>query len=314
MRKNSLLVLLIVATKGKLRLQKINWYIMFSYYFPACDIWYMREPVSTVQCNPFSGASMFDLQCVVQAPVSVGPRLDIVWFFTNTGGNTVPINMNTFPPLVSIASQNQTVMNGELIKLTSTITLGRFTDPIHAGRYYCQAQVDGAMSSLTPSNALTFTASESVFNLNPCENSSGGVGLEDFTQASTRCAGSISSSTVFVPSSTVTPTSTSQSGHFTSSPPTVLSSVLATSPTTDNIFSTDMTTTVSTQPLPGQLSLSLWVYALVGVAVVFAVIIVVFTLLFIGLYLKKKKTSFNRELAKLCKFKNICWKIFRLAK
>ncbi len=123
-------------------MQKINWYIIFSYYFPACNIWYMREPASIVQCNPFSGASIFALQCVVQAPVSAGPRLDIVWFFTNTGGNTVPINMNTtFPPLVSIASQNQTVMNGELIELTSTLTLGRFSDSIHAGRYYCQAQV-----------------------------------------------------------------------------------------------------------------------------------------------------------------------------
>ncbi len=140
------------------------------------------------------------------------------------------------------------------------------------------------------------------------------MGLEEFTQATTRCAGSISSSTVFVSSSTVTPTSTSQSDHSTSSPPAVLSSVLATSPTTDNIFSTDVTTTVSTQPLPGQLSLSLWVYVLVGVAAVFAMIILVLTLLFIGLYLKKKKTSCNRELAKLCKFKNIYWKIFRLAK
>ncbi len=218
----------------------------------------------------------------------------------------------TFPPLASIASQNQTVMNGELIELTSTITLGRFSDPIHAGRYYCQAQVDGATSSLTPSNALTFTASDSVFNLNPCGGSSAGIGLEYFTQASTRCAGSISSSTVFVPSSTVTPTSTSQSGHSTSSPPTVLSSVLATSPTTDNIFSMDITTTVSIHSPGGRVSLSLCVYVLVGVAVVFAVIIL--TLLFIGLYLKKKKTSFNRELAKLCKFKNICWKIFRLSK
>ncbi len=156
-------------------------------------------------------------------------------------------------------------------------------------------------------NALTFTANESVFNLNLCGGSSGGVGLENFTQASTRCAGSISSSTVFVPSSTVTPTSTSQSGHSTSSPPAVLSSVLATSPTTD-IFSTDVTTSVSTQPQPCQLSLSLWVYVFVGVAAVFAMIILVLTLLFIGLYLKKKKTSFNRELAKLCKFKKFAGK------
>ncbi len=257
----------------------------------------MREPVSTVQCNPFSAASIFALQCVVQAPVSAGPRLDIVWFFTNTGGNTVPINMNTFLPLVSIASQNQTVMNGELIELTSTITLGRFSDPIHAGRYYCQAQVDGATSSLTPSNALTFTVSDPVFSSNPCGASNGGMGLEDFTQASTRCAGSISSSTVLVPSSTVTPTSTSQSGHSTSSP--VLSSVLPTSPTTDNIFSMDITTTVSTQFPGGRVSLSLWVYVLVGVAAVFAMIIL--TILYIGLWLKKNKTtdSFKRELAKL---------------
>ncbi len=188
-----------------------------------------------------------------------------------------------------------------MIEITSTITLGRFSDPIHAGRYYCQAQVNGDTSSLTPSNALTFTASDSVFNLNPCGDSSGGVGLEDFTQASTRCAGSISSSTVFVPSSAVTPTSTSQSGHSTSSPPTVLSSMLATSPTTDNIFSMDITTTVSIQSPGGRVSLSLWVYVLVGVAAVFAMIILVLTILYIGLCLKKNKTtdSFKRELAKL---------------
>ncbi len=165
MRKNSLLVLLIAAAKGKLRLQKINWYIIFSYYFPACDIWYMREPVSSVQCNPLSGASMFGLQCMVQAPGCAGLRLGIVWFFTNTGRNTVQINMNTISPLRRITSQYRAVMNGELIELTSTITLGRLSDPIHVGRYYCQAQVDGATSSLTPSNALIFTTDDVVFPL-----------------------------------------------------------------------------------------------------------------------------------------------------
>ncbi len=81
------------------------------------------------------------------------------------------MNMITFPPFVSIASQNQTVMNGELIELTSTITLGRFSDSIHTGRHYCQAQVEGVSSLLSPSNALTFTTNDSVLNFNPYRDS-----------------------------------------------------------------------------------------------------------------------------------------------
>lgn len=203
--------------------------------------------------DPFNGASTFSLQCVVEAPVSAGARLDIVWFFTNTGGNTVLINEVTFTPLMSIVSQNQTVRNGELVKLTSTITFGRFSDPIHAGNYFCQAQLDGATSSLFPSNAITFTTDDAVFNFSPC-GINGGMGLADFTQTARRCAGSISSSTVFVsPATTVALTSTSQSGHSTSSPPPVVSSGRATPPTTDKILLLDITTTISTQSPSGRL-------------------------------------------------------------
>ncbi len=75
---------------------------------------------------------------------------------------------------VPLKGLHWTVETGSLI-----YQISRFSDPIHAGRYYCQAQVDGATSSLTPSNALTFTVSDSVFNLNPCGDSSS-MELEDF--------------------------------------------------------------------------------------------------------------------------------------
>ena len=127
---------------------------------------YLREPVSSVRCLPYSGRSDFNLQCVIQAPASAGPRLDIVWLFTNTSGHTVQINMNTFPtpPLLSITSQNRTVRNGELIEITSTMTLGEFSFPTHAGRYFCQVEVDGLTSSLSPSNAQTYTDYEAIFS------------------------------------------------------------------------------------------------------------------------------------------------------
>ncbi len=132
------------------------------------------------------------------------------------------MNMITFLPFVSIASQNQTVMNGELIELTSTITLGRFSDSIHAGRHYCQAQVEGVSSLLSPSNALTFTTNDSVLNFNPYRDSNL-TETEDFTQTTRGIAGNIDFSTVLVQPATVAPTSTSQSGSYSTSPLQLLS-------------------------------------------------------------------------------------------
>ena len=45
-------------------------------------------------------------------------------------------------------------MSGQL--LTSTITFGQFTNPIHAGGYFCRVALDGNTASFSASTAQVF--------------------------------------------------------------------------------------------------------------------------------------------------------------
>ena len=69
----------------------------------------MKEPFPSVECNPYSASSMFSLQCQVQAPAPVIPRLEILWFFSN---DTVQVSVATLTLFLSIVNQNQTGTSG----------------------------------------------------------------------------------------------------------------------------------------------------------------------------------------------------------
>ena len=145
----------------------------------------MKEPFPSVECNPYSASSIFSLQCQVQAPAPVGPRLEILWFFINTRQDIVQISAATLTSFRSIV--NQTGMSGQL--LTSTITFGPFTNPIHAGGYFCRVALDGNTASFSASTAQVFdTETGAVLSVQPC----GTQGLGHTQSDIMKCAGTIS--------------------------------------------------------------------------------------------------------------------------
>ena len=265
----------------------INLWLFFFNYL-VCDVSYLKEPFPSVQCNPYSASSMFSLQCQVQAPAPVIPRLEILWFFTNTSVDTVQISAATLTSFRSI--ENETGMSGQL--LTSTINFGRFTNPIHAGGYFCRVALDGNTASFSASTVQTYTVeTDTILNENPC----GGANVHT-RSVMMICAGNISDSTT---SGQVTESSTAiqqpTSAIISSTP--LPSSLPSLPPTSDASLGGSVGGTTISQPQTGRPALSLWVYVLVGVAAVFAMIIIVLTILCIGLCLKKNKTtdSFKRE-------------------
>ena len=250
---------IICTNKLKLLLSFPSFCLLF---FSVCDVSYLKEPFPSVECNPYSAGSMFSLQCQVQAPAPKGPRLEILWFFTSTSDHTVQVSAATLTSFRSIV--NQTGMSGQL--LTSTITFGPFTNPIHAGGYFCRVALDGNTALFSASTAQAFdTETDAVLNTQPC----GGQGLGHTQSDIMRCAGNIS----YIITATLAPSKTL--------------SALATSNTT--MLESQGETTISqiqtSRPVP-----TVWVYILVGVVVLFFIIIIVLMILYIGQRLKKKRT------------------------
>ena len=139
---------------------------------------------------------MFSLQCQIQAPAPVGPRLEILWFFTNTSDDTVQISAATLTSFRSIV--NQTGMSGQL--LTSTITFGQFTNPDHAGGYFCRVALDGNTASFSASTAQVFdTETDAVVNSQPC----GAQGLGHTQSVIMKCAGNISYFIIYINTGTI---------------------------------------------------------------------------------------------------------------
>ena len=240
------------------------------------------EPLSPVPCNPYGGddGSMFELQCQVQAPATVASRLDLLWFFTNTSGDTVQISSDTFSSLDAIrVTQNET--SGDTLLLTSEISFRRFVSPTHAGSYFCRVLVSGAATSFSQSNSQTYDMETiNLLNFGPCD-----LYGDPFSQSAVRCAGNITSTGL---------PQTSTNNPSTNIDPTA-------SPNAIYSFSTfDSGITMATKN-PSQSNhsiLHLWVYVLVGVAVVIGmIIIIIIIVLCIKCCLKKTKTtdSFKRE-------------------
>ena len=148
---------------------------------------YLMEPLSSVPYNRYEG-SMFELQCQVQAPVTVASRLDLLWFFTNTRGDMIQISSDTFYLDTIRVTQNET--SGDSLLLTSEISFKTFVSPTHAGSYFFQVSVSGAATSISRSNSLTYdTDSDDVLNPSAtCD-----VYPDSFTQSVVRCAGNVTS-------------------------------------------------------------------------------------------------------------------------
>ena len=250
----------------------------------GCDIMYLMEPLSSVPCNPYDGGdSTFELQCQVRAPATVASRLDLMWFFSNTSGDTVQIRSETFSSLdATRVTQNET--SGDSLLLTSEISFRRFVSPTHAGSYFCRVSVSGAATSFSQSNSQTYDMETSaVINLSStCDI------YDSFTQSAMRCAGNVTSTRLLStstddPSTNIDPAATSNA----------MSSLLHIS-----IF--DCSTTMATNnPLqPDRSIIHPWIYVLVGmVALIGMILILIVILCIIKCCLKKNKKmdSFMRE-------------------
>ena len=242
------------------------------------------EPLSSVPCNPYDGSeSTFELQCQVQAPATVAFGLDLLWFFTNTSGDTVQISSETFSSLDTIrVTQNET--SGDSLLLTSEISFRRFVSPTHAGSYFCRVSVSGAATSFSQSNSQTYDMETSVvINLSStCD-----VYVNSFTQSARRCAGNVTSTGL--PSASTDNPSTNIDPAATSNAMSSLSHI--------SIF--DSSTTMATNnPLqPDSSMIHPWIYVLVGMAALIGMIMIIIVIACIICCLKKSKTmdSFTRE-------------------
>ena len=242
------------------------------------------EPLSSVPCNPYDGDdSTFQLQCQVQAPTTVASRLDLMWFFTNTSGDTVQINSESFSSLDAIrVTQNETSRDSLL--LTSEISFRRFVSPTHAGSYFCRVSANGAATSFSQSNSQTYDLETSAaYNLSSvCS-----VYADSFTQSAMRCAGNVTSTGLLststdYPSTNIDPAATSNA----------MSSLSHIS-----IFDSS-TTMASNNPLQPDCSvINPWIYVLVGMAALIGIILILIVILCIISCLKEsmKKDFFTRE-------------------
>ena len=254
------------------------------YSFLGCDIIYLMEPLSSIPCNPYEGDdSTFELQCQVQAPATAASRLDIMWFFTNTSGDTVQISSETFSSLDAIrVTQNETT--GDSLLLTSEISFRRFVSPTHAGSYFCRVSVSGAATSFSQSNSQTYDMETSaVINLSTtCDNYA-----DSFTQSAMRCAGNVTSTRLL---------STSTDDPSTNIDPAATSNAMS---SLSHISIFDSSTTMATNnPLqPDRSVIHPWIYVLVGMAALIGMILILILILCIRCCLKKSKTmdSFTRE-------------------
>ena len=249
-------------------------------FFLGCDVTYRMEPLSSVPCNPYnvSDGSMFELQCAVDAPATVAAsRLDVLWFFTNTSGDTVQISSDTFSSLNGISSVDG--FRGSLV-LNSEISFRRFVSPTHAGSYFCRVSVSGAAASFSQSNSQTYDRENDLLKHSPCD-----VYAGPFSHPAFRCAGNITS----IPSTSTDKPSSNIDTAVTSTAMSSLSHI--------SIFDSITTVATNNQLQPDRFILHPWIYVLVGVAALIGIIIIIIVILCIRCCLKKIKTtdSFKRE-------------------
>ena len=224
---------------------------------------------------------MFELLCV-DAPATVA-GLDVLWFFTNTSGDTVQISFDTFSSLNQISRVD--VFRGSLV-LNSEISFRRFVSPTHAGSYFCQVSVSGAAASFSQSNSQTYDReTDDLLKHSPCN-----VYTGPFSHPAHRCAGNITS----IPSTSTDKPSSNIDTAVTSTAMSSLSHI--------SIIDSIATIATNNQLQPDRFILHpwiyvLWIYVLVGVAALIGISMISIVILCIICCLKKTKTtgSFKRK-------------------
>ena len=217
--------------------------------------------------------------------------MEILWFFRNTSQATLHLTGTSFPPLQDV--RNLSVLDGDVWRISSRVTLRHLISPRHQGIYFCQIALDGNIAYLSPSNALVVANEEDgrtdYLNSHPC--------YQLTVQETLKCAGNISdvfSSTTSVtggetPGEPTWPATSLHPDHSSSSLPSgfdLSTSILD--------ASTHSSNTGETKDQSGELrTFQEWAYAAITAA--FIMIIVVLTGLCVGLYFRKIKAEYALE-------------------
>ena len=229
-----------------------------------CEYQYTAEPPGEIRnCNPYNEG--LNLGCNVTA--SSDPDYEIRWFHNNSDGVIRQLfNEDTD---VSITCGSSTGM----LRMDCQIRI-QPQQSSDIGHYYCQIHLSNR-SALTPSSSFHLMDNEFYVNMaeqeDLCDEFDGSVAPE-----TEKCAEIISSPTPSSSLSIVSPT-------------TQLSPM--TTPTESTTASGGTTTDDSnTDASEGSSGLQTWLYVVVAVAAVFAMIIIILAIVCVGLCLRKSQT------------------------
>ena len=230
------------------------------YKLSDCVYEYTRQPPNEISCNPYGdGDTELNLSCALTAPV--GSSVTINWFRNNSGQINTGIQSSTESGNTGVDTFN------------SVLSLSNPNPSDDSGDYFCQGFVNDM--NLLPSDAFPLDSNIMTYiNYSPCDDTT--MASIDQFKTETKCADVTLTEIPTIVLVTTQPT--------TVHPPPV-------QPTTNNNPST-------TDPQAIPEDQQVWIYILVGVVAMFGMIIVILTIMFVGLYLKRNKSvdSETREL------------------
>ena len=221
---------------------------------------YIEVPPRVLDCNPY--LSKLKLLCNVTGPMD--SSYEILWFYQgeNTLDSTATCESDQSGMLTSVLEVNPS--SGSFI-----------------GEYYCQVRL-GNGSWLEPSQSLVQDLTEAVIQVQGIDACTSDP-LSDMSDD--MCVGfaeSTANNSIAICSFAPEPT------------PSLPSATTLNTPTSDDISTTHSLASTPTPPdmeTPGKSNgLEVWLYVVVAVAAVFAMIIVVLAILCVGLCLRKSQT------------------------
>ena len=226
----------------------------------------------------FRTDEVLSLQCALTAPT--GTTVTINWYHNSSAQSDG-------------VEELQSETSSDTDTYRSTLSLTNPQPEQDSGDYYCRAAVDGR--DLMPSEP--FTLSSDVFayiNFEEC------INMDTFSRSATKCADvpltaePVATSTTLPPQPTTSQTTlpTTVTPSQTTSQPTLGGTPTdpSTEPDITTITTDDGTLSIGDPPRVFPQTLQMWIYVLVGIAVVFLMIIIILTIMCVGLCLRNNKT------------------------
>ena len=245
--------------------------ILFSTGTDRCILNFTQQPVPSVDCNVYE-SDLETLTCKVEsidtAEVPDVQDLSIKWFFFNDTEYELTIGTNPV---------ERSGGNGGHLTVTSTLYISGTSQPnasfVSEGFYYCKVQMFDASVVLHQSQRFeVFHREEYLQQGTACNERTFSAPLESC--AVSRLSVDESTTTSILPDSTAT-TKTPNEENTT---------------TTDEEPTPPSSSTVDTGSRGSGGTLEVWIYVLVAVAAVFAMIIVILAIMCVGLCLRRSQT------------------------